>query len=168
MAGIAILNAFQIGRLRYDAPMLDRPHVDAIAAKVARIHLPAGALLSVASQPYEGPYGGAELMVTIKISDALFSDVTGRQFTQIKLNSYSNKLITYVNIGNHAKKIYVELCRLLTMGCFTSPARMLRIHLRGRCSEQNLLALLFIEALIMGSFAKYAWRCNYLTARSTQ
>ncbi len=83
MAGIAILNAFQIGRLRYDAPMLDRPHIDAIAAKVARIHLPAGALLSVASQPYEGPYGGAELMVTIKISDALFSDVTGRQFTQI-------------------------------------------------------------------------------------
>ena len=79
----AYRRAFQTKIVRYDGPMLNSPDIDTIAAEVARINLPSGALLSAESRPYEGPYGGDELMVTINISDSLFPEVTGRQFNRI-------------------------------------------------------------------------------------
>ena len=74
---------FQTSRLGYYAGMLDRSDIDAIAAEVARSNLPEGALISTWSQPYDGPYGGDELMVKVVIKDLDFDKVTGRQFTRI-------------------------------------------------------------------------------------
>ena len=72
--------------------MLQQPDITAIAAEVARTYLPSGALLGADSRPYEGPYGDDELMVTIKISNDLFPDVTGRQFNLI-VGDLQQKLI---------------------------------------------------------------------------
>ena len=63
--------------------MLTQSDIDDIAAEIARINLPEEALISTSSQPYDGPYGGDELMVRVIIKDSDFDKVTGRQFTRI-------------------------------------------------------------------------------------